>query len=426
MRLADNRRAPSEEATGRRSNGKQSVWQAEQPMKPTPDGQRSLRQPTLVMGLLIAVLSLVGVHSSRAQTSAPAPLKKLTLQTVATGLVEPVDVAAPLDDGLLVVAQRAGTARLVENGRPAKEPFLNLKGFVKSNSIEQGLLGIAFHPKYPVDRRVFVFHTRKDNDNLLVAYTVAPDGRRVDPTSRTELLRIDKGADAIRHNGGALRFGPDGLLYISVGDGARPKENPQNTKTLLGKILRIDIDTPPYAIPAGNPFADGQNGRAEVWWYGFRNPWRFSIDAKSNLAYIGDVGQETIEEIDVVKLDSPGLNFGWPLMQGSKKYLKGTAATPLVAPVLEVRHDDNGCSIVGGEVYRGNAIPELDGHYFYADWCFGWIQSFRYDGAAAVDRKDWSKQLPVAMVSSLGHDAKGELLVLDYEAGSVSRIVPVR
>lgn len=395
------------------------------------------------------IASLLGAHTSVAQTSvaptsvAPTsvaqtsstaataplvlpPLKKLSLQPVASGLVEPVDVAAPLDDGLMYVLQRAGQARVVENGRVLKEPFLNLKGFVKSNSIEQGLLGIAFHPKYPVDRRVFVFHTRKDNDNLLVSYTVAADGRRVEPASRTELLRIDKAPDAIRHNAGALRFGPDGLLYISVGDGARPKENPQNTKTLLGKILRIDIDTVPYAIAPGNPFADGKNGRPEVWWYGFRNPWRFSIDATSGLMYVGDVGQETIEEIHIAKLDAPGLNFGWPLMQGSKTYLKGTAATPLVAPVLEVRHDDNGCSIVGGEVYRGTAIPELDGHYFYADWCFGWIQSFRYDGATAVDRKDWSKQLPAEMVSSFGHDAKGELLVVDYDAGVVSRIVAVR
>jgi glucose/arabinose dehydrogenase len=404
-------------------------------MKP-PQRQSRLRRGALGAVLpLLAVTQLLGAHTSFAQTSTtmptttsatPAALKNLALQTVATGLVEPVDVAAPLDDGLMFVLQRSGQARVVENGKLLKEPFLNLKGFVKSNSIEQGLLGIAFHPKYPVDRRVFVFHTRKDNDNLVVSYTVAPGGRSVEPGSRTELLRIDKAPDAIRHNAGALRFGPDGFLYISVGDGARAKENGQNPKTLLASILRIDIDTVPYAIPKGNPFADGKDGRPEVYWYGFRNPWRFSIDAKTGLAYIGDVGQETIEEIDVAKLDSPGLNFGWPLMQGSKPYLKGTPSTPLVAPVLEVRHDDNGCSIVGGEVYRGKAIPELDGHYFYADWCFGWIQSFRYDGTAAVDSRDWSRQLPAEMVSAFGHDAKGELLVVDYEAGKISRVVPVR
>ena len=394
----------------------------------------------LAAGLFLTMAPIVSVRSSEAQTTSIvptevppnlkvfSPLKRLALQTLATGLIQPLDVAAPLDDGLLFVLERSGTARVIENGRVLKQHFMNLKGFVKSNSIEQGLLGIAFHPKYPVDRRVFVFHTRKDNDNLLVSYTVAPDGRRVDPASRLELLRIDKAPTAVRHNAGALRFGPDGLLYIAVGDGARPKENGQNPKTLLASILRIDINTTPYAIPAGNPFADGQNGRPEVWWYGFRNPWRFSIDTKSGLAYIGDVGQETIEEIDVAKLDSPGLNFGWPLMQGSKPYLKGTPATPLVVPVLEVRHNDvdKGCSIVGGEVYRGAAIPEVDGHYFYADWCFGWIRSFRYNGTSVVDRRDWSTELPVEMISSFGLDAKGELLVVDYEAGTLSRVVAVR
>jgi glucose/arabinose dehydrogenase len=360
-------------------------------------------------------------------TTAPplAPLKKLAFQTVASGLVEPVDVAVPLDDGLMYVLQRSGTVRVVENGRLVKEPFLNLKGFVKSNSIEQGLLGIAFHPKYPVDRRVFVFHTRKDNDNLLVSYTVAPDGRRAEPASRAELLRVDKAPDAIRHNAGALRFGPDGLLYVSIGDGARAKDNGQNPKTMLASILRLDINTPPYAIPPGNPFADGKNGRPEVWWYGLRNPWRFSIDAKTGLAYIGDVGQEEIEEVNIAKLDAPGLNFGWPLMQGNKRYLKGTPATPLVGPVVEILHSDNGCSITGGEVYSGAAIPELDGHYFFADWCFGWIQSFRYDGTVAAERKTW-KELAGGMISSFGHDAKGELLVVNYEEGKVSRVVPVR
>lgn len=388
----------------------------------------SFAQTTSIAPAYPTTLAPLAIGGLPPATRVLPPLKRLALQTVVTGLVEPVDVAAPLDDGLLFVLQRAGTARVVENGRLLKEPFLNLKGFVKSSSIEQGLLGIAFHPKYPVDRRVFVFHTRKDNDNLLVSYAVAPDGRHVEPASRLELLRVDKAPTAVRHNAGALRFGPDGLLYISLGDGARAEDNGQNPKTLPGSILRIDIATAPYAIPAGNPFADGRNGRPEVWWYGFRNPWRFSIDAKSGLAYIGDVGQETIEEIDVVKVDVPGLNFGWPIMQGSKPYLKGTPASPLVAPVVEVRHDDvdKGCSIVGGEVYRGAAIPELDGHYFYADWCFGWIRSFRYDGTAAVDRKDWSSQLPVEMLSAFGHDAKGELLVVDYEAGGIFRVVPVR
>ena len=263
----------------------------------------------------------------------------------------------------------------------------------------------------------------------LVSYTVAADGRRVEPSSRSVLLTVDKEPDAVRHNGGGLRFGPDGLLYLSVGDAARASANGQNPKTLPGSMLRLDVDAAqPYAIPAGNPFADGINGRPEVWWYGLRNPWRFGIDAKQGLIYIGDVGQEKIEEVNVAPIGTPGLNFGWALFQGTKRYSKGEPKTPVTPPVLEVKHGspDDGCSITGGEVYRGTAIPEIDGHYFYADWCLGWIRSFRYDGSAATEKKDWSSQLGAEMVSSFGHDANGELLVVDHGAGKVLRVVAVR
>ena len=367
--------------------------------------------------------------------TAPAPaqtaiaFRGLRLVAVARGLREPVDVASPVDDGVLFVVERAGVVRVVENGDVLRVPFANLRSVVKSGSIEQGLLGIVFHPRYPADPRVFFFHSRRDNDNVLVSYRVTADGRQVDPASRVELLRVDKEPSAVRHNAGALRFGPDGFLYISVGDAARGAVNGQNPKTLPGSVLRIDVDTnTPYAIPPTNPFADGTSGAPEVWWFGLRNPWRFSIDAKSGLAYVADVGQETIEEVNVVPYDSPGLNFGWPLFQGTKRYSAGEPRSPVVVPAVEVRHNDTdgGCSITGGEVYRGSAIPEIDGHYFYADWCRGWIRSFRYDGASAVDRKDWSRQLKADMVSAFGHDAKGELLVVDYAGGTVSRIVARR
>lgn len=373
--------------------------------------------------------SVIGLPPGAAFAQAAAPLKGLAFETIATGLAEPVDVAAPLDDGRLFVLQRTGVARVVENGRLVKQPFANLKSFVKSSSIEQGLLGIAFHPKYPIDPRVFFFHSKRGNDNVLVSYAVAAAGTHVEPASRQELLTIDKSPDAVRHNAGALRFGPDGYLYISVGDAARASVNGQNPKTLPGSVLRIDVDSKrPYAIPPDNPFADGVSGAPEVWWFGLRNPWRFSIDSKSGLAYIGDVGQETLEEVNVVQFATGGLNFGWPLFEGTKRFYRGEPKVPVTPPALEIRHDDveRACSITGGEVYRGVAIPELDGHYFYADWCFGWIRSFRYDGAAAVERRDWSRQLKAEMVSSFGHDAKGELLVVDYAAGTISRVVAVR
>jgi glucose/arabinose dehydrogenase len=405
-------------------------------------------------GAFLSVLLLVQGHSfatssptpivspstaqiSTSSTAPRPPLKGLSLQPIARGLAGPVEVAAPTNDGVVYIVERVGRIRIAQNGQLLKDPFADLRKTIKSASIEQGLLGMAFHPKYPVDKRVFLYHSKKDNDNVLVSYLVSADGRKIDPATRTELVTIDKEPDAVRHNAGALRFAPDGLLYVSVGDAARASKNGQNPKTLPGSILRLDVNVPasssgssnnprPYAIPASNPFADGQNGRPEVFWFGLRNPWRFSIDAKSGLAYIGDVGQETFEEVNVVPFDSPGLNFGWPIFEGTKRYSKGNPATAVVPPVLEVRHGGDNGSMTGGEVYRGAAIPELDGHYFYADWCFGWIRSFRWDGTAATEKKDWSEQLPAEMVSAFGHDFNGELLVVDYEAGVVSRVVPVR
>lgn len=383
---------------------------------------------TALVGGAAPSTAVLTANVAAAQTQAAAsPLKGLAFELITKGLAGPIDVTVPADDGLIYVVERTGTIRIIEGGRILKDPFANLKGVVKSNSIEQGLLGIAFHPKYPEDRRVFLFHSIRGNDNVLVSYEVSSDGKRADLRTRNVLLTVDKEPDAVRHNAGALRFGPDGKLYVSVGDAARASVNGQNPKTLPGTILRLDVDAQrSYAIPPDNPFADGKAGAPEVWWYGLRNPWRFSIDAKTGLAYIGDVGQESIEEIDVAPIATPGLNFGWPLFEGNKRFYSGEPKTPVVPPVVEHKHADGACSITGGEVYRGSAIPELDGHYFYADWCLGWIRSFRYDGSAAVDRKDWSSRLKAKMVSAFGHDSNGELLVVDYQSGTLSRVVPVR
>jgi glucose/arabinose dehydrogenase len=357
------------------------------------------------------------------------PLKGLKLVPVASGLNGPIEVVSLPTTDLLWVVERIGTVRLFRGGKAFKEPFANLRSIVRSNSIEQGLLGMAFHPKFPTDPRVFFFHSLKNNDNVLVSYTASADGRRIDPTSRKVLLTVDKEPDAVRHNAGALRFAPDGLLYVSVGDAARASKNGQNPKTLPGSMLRLDIDGgSPYAIPATNPFADGKAGAPEVFWYGLRNPWRFSIDAESGYAYIGDVGQETYEEVNAIRFDQPGLNFGWPLFEGTKRYSKGEPKTPLTPPIIEIKHggENGSCSMTGGEVYRGSAIPELVGHYFYADWCLGWIRSLKFDGTMVTDKRDWSNQLEAEMVSAFGHTSNRELLVVDYEGATVSQVVPVR
>ena len=365
----------------------------------------------------------------------PEPLQGLELQLVAEGLENPLDVKARPSDGALFVVEQAGVIRRVEDDGVADEPVLDISDQVNVSSIEQGLLGFAFHPDYPDDPRVFVYHSMASNDNVLASYETTGDPDVLDPDTRAELLIIEKDPEAVRHNGGTVLFGPDGLLYLSLGDAARYSVNAQDPSTLPASILRLDVDGGgPYTIPDGNPFAPGEDGpegvegAPEVWWFGLRNPWRFSIDEPTGLAFIADVGQEAAEEINVVPLEDGGLNFGWPAREGLGAFVDVPLVSEATDPVLEIRHDDTdkGCSVTGGEVYRGAAIPELAGHYFYADWCTGWIRSFRLADGKVADQQDWSADLETVMVSSFGHDADGELLVLDWDADTLSRIVPVR
>lgn len=243
-------------------------------------------------------------------------MQGLNLEEVASGLVQPVDVVVRPDDDRLYVVQQGGSVVAIAADGSVGETLLDVTGAMVSHGIEQGLLGMAFHPDFPDDPRVFAFHSLESNDNVLVSYELGADGDRVDPDTRTELLVVDKEPDKIRHNGGKVLFGPDGLLYLSTGDAARASVNGQDPSTLPGSILRLDVDGgDPYAIPPDNPFAGGAtlggvSGAPEVWWFGLRNPWRFSIDPETGLAWIGDVGQDSVEEVDVVAFDEPGLNFG--------------------------------------------------------------------------------------------------------------------
>jgi glucose/arabinose dehydrogenase len=359
------------------------------------------------------------------------PLQGLALETVADGFDGPVGVSTEPGSDRLVVIERTGQAWLVDPDvgvLPA--PLLDLRGQVTAASIEQGLLGLAFHPNWPADDRVFLYHSLPGNDNVLVAYRRdGADPDRLDPDSREVLLTVDKEPDKVRHNGGHVLFGPDGLLYVSVGDAARASVNGQDPSTLPGTILRLDVDGgDPYAIPPDNPFADGVGGAPEVWWYGLRNPWRFSIDVDTGLAYIADVGQESIEEVNVVPLASGGTNFGWPAFEGTLPFYDTEPHSLVTAPAFEVSHDepDLGCSITGGVVSRGDAIPEVAGRYWYADWCYGWIRSFVWDGAAAGDVQDHTEELPVGNVASFGLDANDEVLIVDWAEGAVHRLIARR
>jgi glucose/arabinose dehydrogenase len=340
----------------------------------------------------------------------------------------PLFITAPTGDRRIFVVLREGTIEVIDPaGVLVDEPFLDITDRVRANGIEQGLLGLAFHPDYHDNGRFFVYYTDANDDSTLVEFAVSDDPAVADPDSARELLFIDQPTE--RHNAGMLEFGPDGYLYVAIGDGGDGGHNGQKPETLFGAILRLDVDNPdgdsgaPYAIPADNPFVDG-GGAPEVWAFGLRNPWRFAIDHETGLMYIGDVGQQEWEEIDVIALDTGGINLGWAFREGSHCFSSPECEEiDSVFPVVEYSHSE-GCSVTGGYVYRGADIPELTGHYFYADWCQGWVRSFRYDGSEAVDLQDWP-ELDPGQVNTFGTDGFGELYMGTW-SGEVWKLVPVR
>jgi glucose/arabinose dehydrogenase len=347
----------------------------------------------------------------------------LELQLVASGLFQPTAVVtAPGDDRLFVV-ERRGRIRIVDESGLVEQPFLDIEQAVSwAEGIEIGMLGLAFHPDYAENGRFFVYYAGSDDARRLVEFTVGDDPSVVDAGSERVLLTRPQPTETIRHYAGHLEFGPDGMLYAALGDGAAPELNGQDPGTVFGAILRLDVDQgETYAIPRDNPFAAG-GGAGEVWAYGLRNPWRFSIDAESATMHIGDVGQERWEEINVVALDAGGANFGWPDTEGARCFLvSGCSLDDYELPWIEYSHDV-GCSVTGGRVYRGSAIPELHGHYFFADWCGQWIRSVDESG----EQTDWSGDLQDAgQVQSFGADKDGELYIVNF-AGELWRIVPRR
>ena len=252
-------------------------------------------------------------------------------------------------------------------------------------------------------------------------FAVSPDSSAADVSSAKLILGV--GQPFSNHNGGLVAFGPDGMLYIGLGDGGSggdPLAHGQNTGTLLGSLLRIDVDGgDPYAVPVDNPFI-GQAARDEIWGYGLRNPWRFSFDAVGGALYVADVGQNQWEEVNVVDRDQAGLNYGWNTMEGAHCFGSSTCSEQgLVLPAIEYSHSD-GCSVTGGFVYRGSALPQLTGHYFYSDYCDGWLRSFRFSNGSIQDETEWDVGA-VGQVLSFGQDRDGELYVL-AAAGRVYRI----
>jgi len=359
--------------------------------------------------------------------ASPTPAPVLSLPDASTASWVPVvdQLRQPVDlqhagDGRLFVVEKPGVIRILRAGQVDPEPFLDLRDRVGSGGSEQGLLGLAFHPRFAETGTLFVNYTDGAGDTVIARFTAS--GERADPASATVLLRIPQ--PFANHNGGSMAFGPDGYLYIGTGDGGSagdPLGNGQSLNTLLGKILRLDVDGgKPYAIPDDNPFASSGEVYPEIWAFGLRNPWRFAFDHQTGDLYVGDVGQNQWEEIDMLPAGTPGgANFGWNVREGLHAYA-GDVTSGFVDPVAEYGHDE-GCSVTGGKVVRDAALPDWQGTYLYGDYCSGRIWGLRpgADGA-------WLNGLLFETgmsISTFGQDAAGQVYLVDY-AGAVYRLAP--
>ena len=361
-------------------------------------------------------------------TAAFAEDPEIVLEPIVSGLDQPVAITHAGDQRLFITLQR-GTIMVWDGAQLLPTPFLDIRPSVLCCG-EQGLLSIAFHPNYRQNGLAYIAYTNRENVLIIARYHVLADNpNQLDPNSATNILIIPK--PFLNHNGGQLQFGPDGYLYISVGDGGSgndPNNNGQNTTSLLGKILRIDVNgRPPYEIPDTNPHYPAENSRREIFAYGLRNPWRFSFDRETGDIWIGDVGQAEWEEIDFIPAASPGgLNFGWRRMEGTHCNIPSTGcvASLYTSPVIEYHHQVGGCSVTGGYVYRGSRFPRMYGIYFYGDYCTGNIWALqRFDDRVITNKLLFSGEL---LISTFGEDLAGELYVTDHNIGTVFHVTDAR
>ncbi len=409
---------------------------------------------TAWLGIACGLVLWLGVFISSPEVAAQGSISwpSINLIKKTGGLSQPVHIAHAGDgSGRLFVVERSGRIRIVKNGTLLNTPFLDIRGRVGDSGSEQGLLSVAFPPDYASKGYFYVDYTDLSGDTVIARYYISTDPDVADPDSEEMILTVDQ--PYANHNGGQLAFGPnDGYLYIGMGDGGSagdPQDNAQNPASLLGKILRIDVEptrvisvdftlylpivfagnnpvsNSSYNIPPSNPFTRTSGYRGEIWVLGLRNPWRFAFDRQTGDLYIGDVGQGRREEIDYQPAASAGgENYGWNIMEGSDCYNATSCGdtSDLTRPATEyVTHSDGNCAVTGGMVYRGQDYPGMQGIYFYADYCSGQIWGLKYDGTT------WQNS-PLLFnanfrISSFGEDEDGNLYVTDYTNGNIYMIV---
>ncbi len=355
----------------------------------------------------LAIAALAGAALLASAAGARDTRSAYSFREVVSGLSNPLYLAAPAGErGRLYVVEQAGRIVLVENGRVRPEPLLDIRDRVTSGG-EQGLLSVAFHPRYASNRRFYVDYTDRNGDTRVVEYR--SDGTRARPGTARQLLFVDQPYS--NHNGGQLQFGPDGKLYVGMGDGGSggdPEDRAQNATALLGKLLAIDVDRP--------------RARPRITALGLRNPWRFSFDRRTKDLWIGDVGQNAWEEVDYTPRAQLGTlrNYGWDVWEGRARYdRKSPSRGRLVWPVVTFPTGGGNCAVTGGYVYRGTAVPAASGRYFYGDYCGGWVSTLRIAGGRARDVRREPFRIP--QLASFGEDAAGELYAVSLD-GSVFRL----
>lgn len=391
------------------------------------------------IAFLLAALLPVGCGGSYQSTppSVPAPPPApatFDLVPVATGFSNPDDIQQPKDNsGRLFVVEQGGQIQIIQSdGTRAGLPFLDVTGRTGfTHGGETGLLGLAFHPLYAQNRRFFVNYTRNIGGQLqtVIAEFLASATNRdfADPTTENILFTLDQPFS--NHNGGGLAFGKEGFLYIGLGDGGSagdPQCNGQNISVLLGKLLRIDVDSPPaaglnYALPPDNPFV-GQTGRDEIWLYGLRNPFRFSFDTANGNLWIGDVGQDSFEEVDMLTPQQGGSNMGWNLREGTHPFSMACSqiGSTLTDPIFDYDHTQGDQTVIGGHVYHGGKMPALVGTYVFGDFISGRLWSLTKNG------QSWTRTnlftTAGADLAAIGEDQAGELYLARYSSGVVARV----